>query len=130
MLKKQEILDYVSQNEGINTFDVIEKFTKKHQIRPESTKNHLYRLKKTGFLEERKKKLYLANPFSEIMKKIIESENSYELYKNLSFLNDQILFVLKDISPSAEKKMRELLEESLNKNYRFTSDNIIKNTRD
>lgn len=127
MLKKNTIVNFVKENEGIHTLEVIKKFRKKHDIKTESVKNHIYRLKLNNFLEEKENKLYTKNPFDYIFKKILESENSYDLYKNLADLNDQILIVLKEISPSTEKKLRELLYDSLYiRSYRFTSDRGIK----
>lgn len=127
MLKKDNIVSFIKLNEGINTSEVIDKFRKKHDINIESVKRHIYNLKQNNFLEEKDKKLYSKNPFDYRFKEIIESENSYELYKNLSHLVDEILIVLKIISPSTEKKMKKLLYDSLYiRSYRFTSDNTIK----
>ena len=118
MLRKEEIIDYVSENEGVNTFGVVQKFSKKHKIKTESVKNHIYRLKKYGFLEEKKNKLYSSNPFDEEFQKIIESKNKFEMYKNLSELNDKMLRVIGTMSPHVESKLRYLLMESLVKAYR------------
>lgn len=127
MLKRSTIIDFVKLNEGINTSEVIDKFRKKHNINVDSVKHHIYNLKLNNFLEEKDKKLYSKNPFDYRFKEIIEAENSYELYKNLSQLVDEILTVLKTISPSTEKKMKKLLYDSLYiRSYRFTSDNTIK----
>ncbi len=121
MLKSETIINYISENEGIIISGVVEKFSKEHKIKKESVKNHIYRLKKKGFLKENQKKLFSTNPFDNIFKEIMEAENSYQLYKNMAQLIDGILIMLKDIAPDVENRIKGYMMDSLNKCYRFTS---------
>ena len=122
MLRKEAIINFVSQNEGIDTSGIVDKFSNEYNIKTNSVKNHIYQLKLNNFLEEKRNKLYTKNPFDDRFKKIIEAKNSYQLYKNLSELVNEILIVLKNMSPSIEKKLNKLLTESMSHAYRFTRD--------